>query len=466
VADVVRLSHGQALEALAVAPAVGARGAPAGPVETRVRATAARAVTATSARIVGAVAVHRRRAAAFVEYGVTPRYGARASARTVRPHGRVVATLTGLLAGTTYHYRVVVVTCASCTRSVVAYGPDRTFATAAASKPKGTYQNPVYGAFPDPMALASGVDYYAYGTGTNFPILHSTDLVHWSSAGTAFTAATFPSWSIGDSWSPSVLAVPVSAARPCPGFALAPGALCFYMYYVGLKAAQPANYHCVGVATSDRPDGGFKDQGVLDNGTLTARGPVGCGDDSGYSNIDPAPFVDTDGQVYLYVETGRDASGAVAATLSVLRLASDLVHVVGPRQALLTATEPWTQRGSDKIVEGPWMQLRNGTYYLFYSGGDFAGNYAMGYAPGPTATGPFTPSPTNPILKGTSQVYGPGGGSTIKGPRSGADQMIYHARDAPGNPRTLRIDRLIWNDAVTPATVAVNGPTVSPQPLP
>ena len=67
---------------------------------------------------------------------------------------------------------------------------------------------------------------------------------------------------------------------------------------------------------------------------------------------------------------------------------------------------------------------------------------------------------------GTASVIGPGGGSVAAGPTTGADQLIYHARAAPGAPRTLRLDRLAWNDAASPATVAVNGPTTTPQPLP
>jgi beta-xylosidase len=328
-----------------------------------------------------------------------------------------------------------------------------------------TYTNPVGGTFPDPMAALTGADYYAYGTGDNFPILHSTDLVHWSSAGTAFTAATFPKWSTGNPWAPSVLVMPVTASRPCPGFGLALGAPCFYLYYTG-RSAFPGGPNCVGVATSDRPDGGFVDQGVLSNGTTTGRGEVGCGDAAGYSNIDPAPFVDVDGSAYLLYETGRNAAGAIAATISAIRLAPDLVHATGSRVALITGTQSWEQRGSDKIVEGPWLHRHRSSYYLFYSGGDFASNYAMGYAVGPSPLGPFRKSWANPILKGNSAVVGPGGGSVVKGPLTGADQMIYAARSALDQPRTLRIDRLVWNDAVTPSTVYVHGPTTTPQPLP
>src|SRR5215212_9947185 len=49
-----------------------------------------------------------------------------------------------------------------------------------------TYQNPVFGSFPDPMAHFTGVEYYAYSTGSRFPVIRSTDLVNWESVGTAF----------------------------------------------------------------------------------------------------------------------------------------------------------------------------------------------------------------------------------------------------------------------------------------
>ena len=112
------------------------------------------------------------------------------------------------------------------------------------------------------------------------------------------------------------------------------------------------------------------------------------------------------------------------------------------------------------------MHRRSSRYYLFYSGGDFQGDDAMGYASGSAPLGPFAKSSTNPILTGTASVIGPGGGSVVTGPITGADQMIDHARAAPGAPRTLRLDRLVWNDAASPATVTVNGPTTTPQPLP
>jgi Glycosyl hydrolases family 43 len=469
-ADVIRLSHQQALRALAQpGPGPTARQTPGGGAPT-VTTGSASAITASSATVSGTVNPNRRSTTYHFDYGTTTAYGSRApspdaSLGADKTTHAVSADLTGLVAGTVYHFRLVATNCGGCP-SGTSYGADATFNTAAAAPPPETYTNPVYGSFPDPMALRTSSDYYSYGTGTNFPILHSTDLVNWSSAGTAFSSSTFPSWSTGNPWSPSVLATPVTSQRTCPGFNLPLGATCFRLYYTGLNSALPTASNCVGVATSDRPDGGFRDQGILSNGTVTSRGPVGCGDAVGYSNIDPAPFIDADGQAYLYFETGHDASGATASTISVIRLEPDLIHAVGARQPLLTGTQSWEQRGSVKIVEGPWPHRRGSRYYLFYSGGDWQGAYGMGYGVGSSPLGPFTKSPTNPILKGTSAVVGPGGGSVVTGPLTQADQMIYHARAAAGQPRTLRIDRLIWNDSVEPAAVVVNGPTTTPQPLP
>jgi hypothetical protein len=465
-ADVVRLSRQEALAALArpaakAVPAVAAQARAGAPTVTTGTASA---VTAASATVGGMVNPNGRRTTYHFDYGTTTAYGSLAPspdavAGSDRTAHAVSVSLTGLLPGTTYHFRIV----GTNSRGTAA-GADATFTTAPASPPAGTYTNPVFGSFPDPMALRTSVDYYAYATGANFPILHSTDLVNWSTAGTAFTATTFPAWSSGNPWAPSALAVSSPDGR-CGSLQLPAGSLCFVLYYTGLNNGLPTASNCIGVAVSARPDGGFVDQGILDNGTTTVRGPVGCGDAGGYSNIDPAPFIDTDGQAYLYFETGHNASGAAAA-ISVVKLAPDLVHALGPRTELFTGTQAWEQRGTMKIVEGPWMRRHSSRYYLFYSGGDWQGDYAMGYGVGTSPLGPFAKSQANPILTGTASVIGPGGGSVATGPATGADQMIYHARSAAGQPRTLRVDRLVWNDASTPATVAVNGPTTTPQPLP
>jgi hypothetical protein len=179
-ADVVRLSRQEALAALArpaakAVPAVAAQARAGAPTVTTGTASA---VTAASATVGGMVNPNGRRTTYHFDYGTTTAYGSLAPspdavAGSDRTAHAVSVSLTGLLPGTTYHFRIV----GTNSRGTAA-GADATFTTAPASPPAGTYTNPVFGSFPDPMALRTSVDYYAYATGANFPILHSTDLVN------------------------------------------------------------------------------------------------------------------------------------------------------------------------------------------------------------------------------------------------------------------------------------------------
>src|SRR5437588_1258455 len=90
-------------------------------------------------------------------------------------------------------------------------GPWATMRGHAASRDGATtYTNPVFSRnFPDPMVLRINAhNYYAYGTSAPwqkglFPILHSTDLIHWKPAGAIFKQG--PRWSQGDFWAPDVV---------------------------------------------------------------------------------------------------------------------------------------------------------------------------------------------------------------------------------------------------------------------
>jgi len=332
-------------------------------------------------------------------------------------------------------------------------------------------------------------DYYAYTTGSLFPVLRSADLVHWRAIGTALTQR--PSWVVasGDShpWAPSVL----RSSRACPGGDAGP---CYFLYYVGLSGQHTPATHCVGVAYSTGPGGPFTDLGPIPdeaNATDSSGRPPGCGDDAGYSNIDPAPFLDVDGRVLLYLTTNRRCAAPTPGqecplqpTISVIPLTADLVRAAGPRKPLFAGDAGTWEQSKAPTVENPWMERRNGRYYLFYSGGNYLGAYGMGYA---TAAAPMgdsgahTKSPQNPILQeasggfppngGSAGVLSPGGGSLVRGPRGG-DWLVYHGR-AGGytEPRTLRIDRVVWNSdrpvsaggPNSDGPVSIRGPTATPQ---
>ena len=93
-----------------------------------VRTEAARDVTATTATLAGSVDPRTRATSWWFEYGTSTGYGSQTASRSAGSGGTgraVSAALSGLRAGTTYHYRLVARNDAGTTR-----GADLTFATA------------------------------------------------------------------------------------------------------------------------------------------------------------------------------------------------------------------------------------------------------------------------------------------------------------------------------------------------
>jgi hypothetical protein len=351
--------------------------------------------------------------------------------------------------------------------AVTATGPGGSTTVPSPAVPEGLWINPLYAAapVPDPFILdvdGKHDDYYSFNTGDLFPVRHSSDLINWQPVRLAMNSR--PTWAIqtGDwhPWAPSV----IQTAAPCPG-SIAVG--CFVMYYVGVSAQYGVN--CVGVATSAKPDGPYKDQGPLDTVPPSST-PVGCGDDTSAGNIDPSPFVDSDGQAYLYVSTDFSTSGGTSTfqpTISVIPLSPTLRTASSARVPLFSGS-PGTWEAANvatPTVENPTMVRHNGLYYLLYSGGGWRGAYGMGYATSNSPTGPFTKAATQ-ILAETDDVKSPGGGDTpVVGPNGGT-WMLYHGRSSSrSEPRVLRMDRFSWSaQNGGPDVPVIAGPSSTPQP--
>jgi beta-xylosidase len=129
----------------------------------------------------------------------------------------------------------------------------------------------------------------------------------------------------------------------------------------------------------------------------------------------------------------------------VLPLRRSLLGVAGPRRILVGVSLPWEGRDGYATVENPFVLEHEGLYYLLYSANDWrTADYAMGYAVGPSPTGPFVKAGGAPLLARAPGVGGPGGGSVVIGP-SGGLWLVYHARRwgfAHQGKRTLHIDPL------------------------
>jgi hypothetical protein len=459
--------------AIAAPPGLPAAPPPSPAPAPRATTTAPTSVSDVGATLTGLVAAVGPAGRIEFEWGTAPTYGEIDPVSPAIGTGatrRVSVTLSGLAPATTYHARLVARACGGC-RTGTDYGQDVTFTTSG-------YENPVWSLAEaaDPSVLdvdGAHDDYWAFVTGDRFPILHSTDLLHWTMAGLAL--AQRPEWAVatGDwhPWAPHV----VQSDRPCPGAA---GGGCFVMYYVALSAATGAN--CVAVATAPAPGGPYTDRGPLSNGTLDAEGrPVGCGDNAGYGQIDPSVFIDpASGARYLYVseDFACPAAGSsctadnsvLQPTISVIPLSPDGLSATGPRTPLFSGTPgSWEAAGAAvATVEGPMALEHDGTYYLLYSGGSWHSQYAMGYATAASPLGPFTRSTANPILSSGAGVIGPGGGDTpVTGP-AGGQWLVYHGRTGSDDaPRVLRVDPFRWAPAAGggPDIPVIGGPSSGPQ---
>ena len=100
----------------------------------------------------------------------------------------------------------------------------------------------------------------------------------------------------------------------------------------------------IGVAVSDNPTGPFKDalgEALIVNEMTTDM-------EYGWDDIDPAAFIDDDGQAYLYWGNG---------SCKWVKLKDNMIELDGP-------IHTFTPKN---FVEGPWVYKRNELYYMVYA---------------------------------------------------------------------------------------------------
>jgi arabinan endo-1,5-alpha-L-arabinosidase len=284
------------------------------------------------------------------------------------------------------------------------------------------YENPVlHNDAPDPTIMRAGDgSYYAYTTQSyheatfyNVPVLHSTDLIHWTLVGDALPQRpdwTPPGIDKGDIWAPHIVQFGNT----------------YYLYFSArfLETAQMS----IGVATSDSPTGPFHDP---------LGEPLIVGE-KGFDAIDPfaAQFDDTK-----YIYWGSDG-----VPIHVQQLSDDGLSLSGERQDVLSPSD----RPYEDLVEGAWVLQHDGLYYLMYSGDGCCGedaHYAVMVARSSSPTGPFERDPANPILEANDGFNAPGHNATVQD-ASGRDWIVYHCmiRGDFTNYRYLFIDPIDWVD--------------------
>ncbi|WP_427893384.1 family 43 glycosylhydrolase [Kribbella sp. GL6] len=326
-----------------------------------------------------------------------------------------------------------------------------------------TYSNPLMSdiaqAFSDAgLIRAKDGAWYAYATNTSLtrenaqnggpqhliPMVRSTDLVHWTFLGDAFSQANHPQWAGWPQkgyWAPDVRYVDGE----------------YYMYYsapgsTSLDAA-------IGLATAPTPAGPWTDVG---------HPVVNFVKDSEVMEIDPMMFIDSDGTKYLYYGSFRKGG------IHVVKLTADGRNTVGES----------TQVVSGERGEGTWVQKRGPWYYLFYSGygccmgTDGGGGYPVLAGRSASPTGPFVDENGRSLTSdrpGGSIVNSFNGNSlnatghnAITVDRSGQEWNIVNSdiradRTWGGRPQSM--DRLDWVGG-WPTVRAGQWTSDTPQPAP
>jgi arabinoxylan arabinofuranohydrolase len=166
----------------------------------------------------------------------------------------------------------------------------------------------------------------------------STDMVNWTEHGAVASLKDF-SWAPQDNGAWAIQCIERDGK--------------FYMYC-------PMHGSGIGVLVADNPYGPFKD-------------PLGkrlIDTDHIWNDIDPTPFIDDDGQAYLYWGN---------PDVYYVKLNEDMISTSG--EVVKEPTKP------DNYQEGPWVWKRDGYYYMAYA--STCCPEGIGYAMSNSPTGPW-----------------------------------------------------------------------------
>lgn len=168
-------------------------------------------------------------------------------------------------------------------------------------------------------------------------------------------------------------------------------------YYFYFPAKDADGIFRIGAATSDRPEGPFQPQPEAMRGSFS---------------MDPAVFIDDDGEAYMYwggiwggqlqcwatgvyepdcSTTDLEQDDQPALMPKVARLTDDMLEFAEtPRDAMIVDETGQPILGGDhdrRFFEAAWLHKHDGQYYLSYSTGN---THFIAYATGDSPYGPFT----------------------------------------------------------------------------
>jgi beta-xylosidase len=258
--------------------------------------------------------------------------------------------------------------------------------------------------FPDPFVVWTGAQYHAMSTTSGLiqlPHLDGPDLTNWVGP-TELLPAT-PAWASPlSTWAPSLLVL---------------GHQHILFFAAQVRGSQQ---HCIGVAVADDADGPYD---------TTSSDPLLCPRSAGGA-IDPSPFIDADGSLWLLWKNDGITVRQQSAIWS-QRLSSDGTHLVGDPALLIGTDQPW----EFPHVEAPSMVRIGGAYWLAYSGNWWNEDaYGVGLARCESPVGPCAKPFDQAVIASRPDATGPGGGEFFTD-STGRVLFAYHAwLGTPGYP--------------------------------
>ncbi len=272
----------------------------------------------------------------------------------------------------------------------------------------GTYRNPVlFADYSDPDAIRVGDDFYLVASSFNatpgLPILHSKDLVNWTIINHALPRQ-----------------VPVDH---------------FSMPRHGEGVWAPAIRYHEGKFWITYPDPDF---GLY---LITAQDPAGEWSPpvlikAGKGLIDPCPFWDDDGQLYLIHAWAYSRAG-ISNRLTLHKLSPDGTKVLDAGTTIIDGARfpGW------RTIEGPKLYRRHGYYYVFAP----AGGVSTGYQAVFRAKNIYGPYEARVVLaQGSTPINGPHQGAWVDTPTG--ENWFLHFQQLRPTGRVVHLQPMVWRD--------------------
>lgn len=279
--------------------------------------------------------------------------------------------------------------------------------------------NPIFdGWYADPEAVVFDDTYWVYPTYSAafedqlfLDAFSSPDLVHWTKHERILDTTTIK-WLRQALWAPSIIQKEEQ----------------YFLFFgandiqrPGRSSYNPENdinhYDGIGIAVADTPQGPFQDY---------LGKPLISGFYNDAQPIDQFVFEDVDGSFYIFYGGWGHCN-------------------LGKLNSDFTGIEPWEDGTLFKeitpegYVEGPFVFLRNNTYYFMWSEGNWTDNtYKVAYAMADSVMGPYKKIGT--ILESDPEIAtGAGHHSVINIPNTDEWIMVYHRRPIPNEGRDHRV---------------------------